>query len=1546
MKDQLCTLLITFSDGKDPIKQVTTTHTFTSTNPDHYPQQRTVAYSEGKDEEDINGEVRPVTTILRSSAVPFGKLGEDMLEQTPVYRIRSQPFAQIHAPVKSHPTNIRELNVLYENKKETRQTSILPISGGLPRTDHRIVERSHYHQTPQPQQQTIVTPPISVTTSKPIRIETPQKATVRVSTSDEAKSTDCKKTNLPTPPKRNTTGLKKEEKKPKTSDKMPYQHQALSYESVQESYARGNRETRLVYERHVSETHTTRKGHEGSRNGRQSTGYRTSQPIARSSPPPSTTIDVQRSTAIDSPGYTQANLRRLPRYHDDDIRLYTRYGDPPPNIRPAVNVQRPIVSDAKPKSTYIIEEWREEEHYAIRHPSRGSNQTAKQSQQAQSLSTQTAEPLKVDVGLSTTQKTSSPVSNVRSEQSQDQAMRIIDYSTYHEEMERLQRESVDRRSPSKKGFDSFSSVPLTPTIVLPTKPISETTTNVKSSEVFETSRDQQHSPQKVEPTTTQSKQVDSSSPNYKYVLRTRESREHHESSLLGETQTRGYPDTSPTPLNTPMSPTSSPLFVPESDADRHIREVSMESFKEKIEILKSSRRFRQYDGMTGGSPSPHLISPATETTTRRADSHASQHSETFSAASPAQQTITSFPATPLPVDEQQTAQKSFEPLPSTPSPRLHGVLTKETTHQFITDRIVTRTPQSTEIGRTPSPLQTTTQTEQTLSKTEEMAEPEETVFSIYPQKDRLSSPEATVVPDESPVIDVEDEEERRYLESVRRNLSYEEQIDLEIRRRRRDEQLRRREEDLATAELLSIVDEEDEHLVNVEESTIPIASPPDEQIETTETRVYIDEISARYEGPLELLSPKADVRFVEFSPKQPPLIRLPQSADTEVQEVTLVPEKKVDEEEDEFRFDELIETETRRQMEQIRERTPTKYESTTKFESKVTSERPTFPTIKLPKTLTTSTDELKYRYAEPLPSMDTRTEYRSNISSRANFSRPQRALSPLGSQGFTTNSRVLKILTESSSVGGSGFSPYGGSSAATTIRDTREREKKEMSDLNDRLASYIEKVRFLEAQNRKLATDLEFLRSRYGKDSVNVRDMYEGDLKQARRVYEEAEKLRNDLLEECRLLQEDINSYRRKYDDALRSRELNKEQLEDLLNRLSALESELNLLRRRISNLEADLGSTKRENHHLITALQRARTDLDQETLNRIDYQNQAQTLIEEIEFLRRAHDSEIRDLQAMASRDTTSENREYFKNELAAAIRDIRGEYDQLTTVHRTDMESWYKLKVQEIQTQSARHNMEQTYAADEIKRLRSQLSDLRGKLADLEGRNAILEKNLEELNFQLEDDQRNYESALNDRDTQIRKIRDECQMLMVELQMLLDTKQTLDAEIAIYRKMLEGEEDRAGLRQLVETVVRTHHVRQADESESMRVLRGETSSRHSYQRSAKGNVSISEAAPDGRYVILENTHRAREEYIGEWKLKRIIDNRRDIVYTFPRDFVLAPGKSVKISARNQGVLSPPDQLIFNEEDSFGVGSHVQTILYNTQGEERATLIQRSSQN
>uniref|UniRef100_A0A1I8B688 LTD domain-containing protein n=1 Tax=Meloidogyne hapla TaxID=6305 RepID=A0A1I8B688_MELHA len=129
---------------------------------------------------------------------------------------------------------------------------------------------------------------------------------------------------------------------------------------------------------------------------------------------------------------------------------------------------------------------------------------------------------------------------------------------------------------------------------------------------------------------------------------------------------------------------------------------------------------------------------------------------------------------------------------------------------------------------------------------------------------------------------------------------------------------------------------------------------------------------------------------------------------------------------------------------------------------------------------------------------------------------------------------------------------------------------------------------------------------------------------------------------------------------------------------------------------------------------------------------------------------------------------------------------------------------------------------------------------------------------------------------------------------------------------------------------------------TETMRVVKGETSSRQSYQRSAKGNVSILEASPEGKYIVLENTHRSKEENIGEWKLKR----RIDVVYTLPHNFVLRPMARLKIWARNQGGLhAPPDQLVYDGEESFGVGSNVHTILYNKEGEERAACIQRSSQ-
>lgn len=64
-----------------------------------------------------------------------------------------------------------------------------------------------------------------------------------------------------------------------------------------------------------------------------------------------------------------------------------------------------------------------------------------------------------------------------------------------------------------------------------------------------------------------------------------------------------------------------------------------------------------------------------------------------------------------------------------------------------------------------------------------------------------------------------------------------------------------------------------------------------------------------------------------------------------------------------------------------------------------------------------------------------------------------------------------------------------------------------------------------------------------------------------------------------------------------------------------------------------------------------------------------------------------------------------FFKNELALAIRDIKDEYDYIANQGRQDMESWYKLKVSEVQGNANRALMESNYQREEVKRMRDNI-------------------------------------------------------------------------------------------------------------------------------------------------------------------------------------------------------------------------------------------------
>lgn len=99
-----------------------------------------------------------------------------------------------------------------------------------------------------------------------------------------------------------------------------------------------------------------------------------------------------------------------------------------------------------------------------------------------------------------------------------------------------------------------------------------------------------------------------------------------------------------------------------------------------------------------------------------------------------------------------------------------------------------------------------------------------------------------------------------------------------------------------------------------------------------------------------------------------------------------------------------------------------------------------------------------------------------------------------------------------------------GEDAAKFILETREREKRELSHLNDRLAAYLEKMRHLELQNK----DMDGLRARWEQDITTIKRRYEQELHESERNLEDSGKIKASLEAQIARLTSELADYRRR----------------------------------------------------------------------------------------------------------------------------------------------------------------------------------------------------------------------------------------------------------------------------------------------------------------------------------------------------------------------------------------------------------------------------------
>ncbi|XP_005735808.1 keratin 98 [Pundamilia nyererei] len=309
-------------------------------------------------------------------------------------------------------------------------------------------------------------------------------------------------------------------------------------------------------------------------------------------------------------------------------------------------------------------------------------------------------------------------------------------------------------------------------------------------------------------------------------------------------------------------------------------------------------------------------------------------------------------------------------------------------------------------------------------------------------------------------------------------------------------------------------------------------------------------------------------------------------------------------------------------------------------------------------------------------------------------------------------------------------------------------EKATMQNLNDRLASYLDKVRKLEKENEHLEN---LIREWYQSRNVVSRD-YSGyfatieDLKEKICIAS--------MLNAKTIL--DIDNAKLAADDFKVKYE------SELAMRLA---------------VEAD-----------IAGLRKLTDDLN---LLRLDLENQYETLKEDVISLKKNHEEDVALLRTQMGGQVNVSVDASPSRDLNETIAEIRQHYEGVIAKNSKELELWYQNKIaeveQEVQTQTevlVTTRREITELRNTLQRLEIELqghltmkTSLEGTLAETQGRYAMKLTNLQNMVKSLEDQLSQIHSSITDNKH--------------KYDMLLDLKTRLEMEIAEYRRLLDGEDD-----------------------------------------------------------------------------------------------------------------------------------------------------------